>query len=160
MKRARPLIRLPRVRPRQLAGRCPLGYIGLMEAPHTVIETSEFLAAAKAHLTEQERLAVIRAVSRDPKAGNVMAGTGGARKLRVARGNNIGKSGGFRVIYLYHDQTVPLFLFTVYPKGAKDNLTKAERNALKQVNERIVQAYKSGVKQNVRRLRKHHAGRD
>jgi hypothetical protein len=42
-----------------------------------------------------------------------------------------GKSAGVRTIYYYHDQDVPLILLTVYPKSVKDNLTAAEKGAIK-----------------------------
>ena len=58
-----------------------------------------------------------------------MQGTGGIRKLRwSAQGR--GKSGGVRVIYYFHNETMPLFLLTVFGKGEKANLTKGVRNDL------------------------------
>ena len=60
-----------------------------------------------------------------------MQGTGGVRKARWRR-EGMGKSGGARVIYYFHDESAPLFLLTVYRKGQKDNLSKAEQNAIKQ----------------------------
>ena len=66
-----------------------------------------------------------------------MEGTGGIRKLRWAR-QGMGKSGGVRVIFFYHNQGMPLYALTVFGKGDKDNLTPAERNNLaKLVNELI-----------------------
>ncbi|WP_265306516.1 type II toxin-antitoxin system RelE/ParE family toxin [Verminephrobacter eiseniae] len=56
-------------------------------------------------------------------------GTSGVRKLRWRRGGQ-GKSGGVRVIYYYHDDLMPLYLLTLFAKGDKANLTKAERNDL------------------------------
>ena len=35
-----------------------------------------------------------------------------------------------RVIYYYHDDLMPLYLLTLFAKGDKANLTKAERNDL------------------------------
>ncbi|MBR8653664.1 type II toxin-antitoxin system RelE/ParE family toxin [Achromobacter sp. Marseille-Q0513] len=58
-----------------------------------------------------------------------MEGTGGVRKLRWRRGDQ-GKSGGVRVVYYYHDDLMPLYLLTIFAKGDKANLTKAERNDL------------------------------
>ena len=50
-------------------------------------------------------------------------------KLRWGRGSK-GKSGGVRVIYYYHDQRIPLYLLTMFGKGERANLSKADRNAL------------------------------
>lgn len=44
-----------------------------------------------------------------------------------------GKRGGVRVIYYFHDESIPLFLLTVYPKSRKENLSAAELKAIKQL---------------------------
>ena len=65
---------------------------------HAVIETAVFLRdAARAGISETERDEIIAMIARDPTVGDVIPGTGGARKLRVA-GRGKGKSGGYRVI--------------------------------------------------------------
>lgn len=53
-----------------------------MPPRHTIVETPEFAAGAKRVLTEAERVALIDFLAADPAAGDVMQGTGGARKLR------------------------------------------------------------------------------
>ena len=68
----------------------------------------------------------------DPKIGAVMQGTGGVRKMRFAFEHQ-GKSGGVRVIYIDFEIYEKIFLITAYPKNEKDNLTKEERNELKQL---------------------------
>lgn len=68
----------------------------------------------------------------DPKIGAVMQGTGGVRKMRFAFEHK-GKSGGVRVIYIDFEVYEKIFLITAYPKNEKDNLTKEERNELKQL---------------------------
>ena len=64
-----------------------------------------------------------------PKAGDLMEGTGGVRKLRWGRGTQ-GKSGGVRVIYYFHSDAMPLYLLTLFAKNERANLSKAERNEL------------------------------
>ena len=76
-----------------------------------------------------------------PKSGAVMRGTGGLRKLRWTRQGS-GKSGGVRVIYYYHDERIPLYLLTVFGKGEKDNLSKAERNELAELVQLLVKAWR------------------
>ena len=44
-----------------------------------------------------------------------------------------GKSGSARVIYVDFEVHEKLYLLTAYPKNEKDNLSKAERNTLKQL---------------------------
>lgn len=75
----------------------------------------------------------------DPEAGKLIAGTGGCRKIRWSR-EGMGKSGGVRVIYYYFNEDGEIYLFVVYPKNVKDNLTKGERNALKKVVEALEKA--------------------
>ena len=44
-----------------------------------------------------------------------------------------GKSGSVRVIYIDFEVYEKIYLITAYPKKEKDNLTKAERNELKEL---------------------------
>jgi hypothetical protein len=77
----------------------------------------------------------------NPEAGDLMAGTGGIRKLRWgARGR--GKRGGVRVIYYHHSESLPLFLLSVFAKNEKANLSHAERNEMRQLVPRLVAGYK------------------
>jgi hypothetical protein len=69
-------------------------------------------------------------LARRPKAGRIIQGTGGLRKLRFARPGK-GKSGGARVIYYYHDDTKPILLLLIYAKADQDNLTNAQKAQLK-----------------------------
>jgi len=70
-----------------------------------------------------------------------MPETGGARKLRwKAQGR--GKSGGARAIYYYHDKSLPLFLLNVFAKNEKANLTKAERNEMRDLIPRLITGYR------------------
>jgi len=116
---------------------------------HTVIETSSYLADAKAAgLTEVDRDAVVEMIASNPEAGDEIMGSGGARKVRVA-GRGKGKSGGYRVITFYSGKDVPVFLLAVYSKGEKANLSKAERNELKGILGDIVRDYRRGVKRHV-----------
>jgi len=72
-----------------------------------------------------------------------MQGTGGIRKLRwSAQGK--GKSGGVRVIYYYHNKSMPLFLLTLFGKGEKSNLTKSERNDLAKFTSLLIKNYGGG----------------
>jgi hypothetical protein len=60
-----------------------------------------------------------------------------------------GKSGGYRVISFYSGTDVPVFLLTVFSKGEKANLTKAQRNELKAILADIVREYRRGPKRHV-----------
>ncbi|MBL8512509.1 MAG: type II toxin-antitoxin system RelE/ParE family toxin [Betaproteobacteria bacterium] len=80
-------------------------------------------------LNNSERRDVIDYLAAHPKAGDLMAGTHGIRKLRWGRGGR-GKSGGVRVIYSVHREQMPLYLITVFAKNEQTNLSQAERNEL------------------------------
>ena len=109
----------------------------MREAWTSVVETPAYLADAEKLLSENERSTIITLVAQNPQCGDVMAGTGGFRKVRVAVGDR-GKSGGARVIYYFYNQTAPVFLMAVFAKNEKENLSKAERNALAKVAKSIV----------------------
>ncbi len=120
-----------------------MAYI-VIEAPlHTVVETPEFRGTAQRILTEAEKTALINFVAANPLDGDLMPGTGGARKLRWgAKGK--GKSGGARVITFYAGPRLPVFLLTIFGKGEKANLTMAERNELRTILASLVTAYRRG----------------
>lgn len=95
----------------------------------TVAELPEYIQRAAQLLSDAERRDVIDYLAAHPKAGDLMVGTGGIRKLRWGRGGR-GKSGGVRVIYYVHSDRMPLYLITVFAKNEQANLSKAERNEL------------------------------
>jgi hypothetical protein len=111
--------------------------------PHmqTIAELPEFIRSADKLLSESERQDIIHYLAQRPKAGDLMEGTGGVRKLRWGRGGQ-GKSGGVRVIYYFHDDDMPLYLLTLFTKGDRANLAKAERNELAGLVKLLVMTWK------------------
>lgn len=78
---------------------------------------------------------------RNPEAGDLIKGTGGLRKVRLAderRGK--GKRGGLRVIYYLKDVDDQFWLFAVYDKDEATDLTADQRKALKQLLEMELKA--------------------
>lgn len=98
----------------------------------TIVELSEYLKSAEKLLPENERNNIVTYLAFNPKAGAIIKGTGGIRKLRWKRGGR-GKSGGVRVIYYFHNEHIPLYLLTMFGKGEMTNLSKAERNDLRKL---------------------------
>jgi len=97
----------------------------------TVVETPEYLIAAKkAKMTDEERQFTVDYLAARPDAGDLIPGTGGCRKVRIA-GKSKGKSGGYRVVTFYTDKDTPVFLLTVISKGKQANLSQSQRNDLK-----------------------------
>ncbi|MCF8477334.1 MAG: type II toxin-antitoxin system RelE/ParE family toxin [Pseudolabrys sp.] len=109
---------------------------------HSVIETPPYLADAARLFNEAERMAIVDTVSSDPRAGVVVAGTGGVRKLRVAASGR-GKRGGARIVYLFGGDDVPIFLLAVFAKNERSDLTQAERNELSRVTIAMLRDYRS-----------------
>jgi hypothetical protein len=121
---------------------------------HTVIQTPTFLGHAKAAgVDEAELTAICDTVARAPQAGDLIPGTGGARKLRVG-GKGKGKSGGYRVITYYAAPDVPVFLLALISKGQRADLSQTERNALRDILGTLADAYRDGVRAKIRSLRR------
>ena len=78
----------------------------------------------------------------NPQQGPVMKGTGGLRKIRVAFEHQ-GKSGSGRVVYVDFPAYEASDLITAYPKIEKDNLSAAERNAIRKLIEQLEQFLKT-----------------
>ena len=112
----------------------------------TVVETPSFLREAAGVLTGGERAEVVTFLAGNPETGDVMPGTGGGRKLRW-RAHGRGKRGGVRVIYYFHNESLPLFLLNVFAKNEKANLTKAEQNEMKILVPRLIAGYQKRMSQ-------------
>lgn len=106
----------------------------------TIAEVPEYIRRAEKLLTEEERREVVDYLAANPKAGDLMEGTGGVRKLRWGRQGR-GKSGGVRVIYYVHSDRMPLYLLTLFAKNERANLSKAERNELAGLVDMLVSAW-------------------
>lgn len=120
---------------------------------HCVIQTEAFGdAAAEAGLSEDEILAIEAQLSDNPTLGDLIPGTGGARKWRIpAKGK--GKRGGARIVSYFAAEDVPVFLLDVYIKGDKINLSQAERNELRVVLGTIADDYRQSMTTRVAQLR-------
>ena len=94
-------------------------------------------------LSDGERLAIVSWIAANPEAGDVIEGTGGARKVRFA-GKGKGKSGGYRVITFFTGTDVPVFVLNIFAKNEKTDLKPQERRVLKTVLADIAKTYRSG----------------
>ena len=104
---------------------------------HAVCETHAFRrAVARCGMTEDEVSALVNYLAGNPTAGDAIPGTGGCRKLRWA-GRGKGKSGGYRTITFYTGEWSPVYLLTVFGKGEKANLSRAECNALRTISKAL-----------------------
>lgn len=108
---------------------------------HTIVELPEYKKRVEKLLSEDENKQIISYLAEHPKAGALMQGTGGVRKLRWAKEGG-GKSGGVRVIYYYHSEDIPLFMLSLFGKNEKANLSKAECNVLNKLTKILAENYR------------------
>jgi DNA-binding transcriptional regulator YiaG len=106
----------------------------------TVVETETFLERAKTILTESDRAGLVHYLASNPEAGQLIPGTGGARKIRWALPGR-GKRGGARTIYYYHNESIPLFILDIYTKNQKSDLSEADKHSLKWILSQIPSRY-------------------
>jgi hypothetical protein len=83
---------------------------------------------------------MLEILARRPKAGRIIQGTGGLRKVRIARPGK-GKRGGVRVIYYYHNAGKPLLLLLIYSKADQDSLTDAQKAQLRKHVDTIIDEF-------------------
>lgn len=100
-------------------------------------------------MSEDERQDLVVFLSKNPDAGDVIQGTGGARKFRIPFKGK-GKSGGARVVTYYAGEDIPVFLLDVFSKGDKINLSKAERNELRGILGAMADAYRVSQREKMR----------
>jgi|SRR5580692_7043194 hypothetical protein len=99
---------------------------------HAVIQSETFLADCRnAGLSEDEIFRMVWAISNDPLSGDLIPGTGGARKRRFAGRGNKGKSAGYRTVSYYAGDDVPILMIGLIDKGERANLSHAERNTVR-----------------------------
>jgi hypothetical protein len=102
----------------------------------TVVETRTFLSDVSRYMTKEDREGFVTFIAANPLRGDLIPGTGGLRKVRWAVKGK-GKSGGMRVIYYFHSERMPLFLFTAYGKSMKSDLAEAEKVVMRRLIQQL-----------------------
>jgi hypothetical protein len=95
------------------------------------LEDESFTKLAEQYIGDEGMATLQNELCENPDAGDLIPGTGGARKIRIALPGR-GKSGGARVIYYYRDSRNAIFFLTLYPKNKKSNLTSREKDAIRE----------------------------
>ena len=107
---------------------------------NTVAYTAGFLAQAKSEgVSEAELAALERMIAVDPTVGELIVGSGGCRKVRLA-GKGRGKSGGYRVVTFFAHAARPVYLVAMLAKGRRENFDAREVAAMAAFAKRILQA--------------------
>lgn len=99
------------------------------------IETSLFTRQIREIATDDELKTLQCELIGSPEKGDLIQGTGGLRKVRMATGNQ-GKSGSARVIYFLATVEI-IYLVMAYPKSTKDSLSASEKAALKKLTQQL-----------------------
>ena len=102
----------------------------------TFVETAAFRASAKGVLSDDDLGWLEKELLADPDAGEVIRGTGGARKIRVGLAG-WGKRGAARVIYLHHAACDRVYFLLAYAKNVADDLSDVGRRAMRRTVEAI-----------------------
>ncbi|MGH9366258.1 MAG: hypothetical protein ACRD3M_01120 [Thermoanaerobaculia bacterium] len=98
------------------------------------LETSVFTARIDRLLGDEGYRALQAHLVRQPTAGDVIAGTGGLRKLgwgTVGRG----KRGGIRVIYFWHPGSRRILMLFAFAKNDASDLTAEQKRVLRRIVE-------------------------
>lgn len=99
------------------------------------IESSLFRKQVEGHglyLLRRIQLEILK----NPEVGDIIVGTAGVRKMRVA-GFGKGKSGGFRVLYLDLERIKVCHLLLIFAKGEMDNISAEDKKLIRQLVENI-----------------------
>lgn len=108
------------------------------------IELPAFARYRQDFLDDEGFRALQNELMQNPEAGDVIEGTGGLRKMRFAdakRGK--GKRGGLRVIYYWWAAGLQFWLFTLYSKDDRDDLSPDQKRVLKELIKHELQARSS-----------------
>jgi hypothetical protein len=97
-------------------------------------------------LPDEALQALEAAIMRDPARPAVIRGTGGLRKIRFAPpSGGRGKSRSMRVAYVQFPEYGRIYLVTLFLKRDSDNLSAADRNAIRVVLSRLADALQKGL---------------
>lgn len=109
---------------------------------NVVAETPAYLASAKEEgMTEAEQRHVVDTLAAKPDAGELIVGSGGCRKVRIA-GKGKGKSGGYRVVTVFGGDHMPVYLIAVLAKGSRASLSREEVQAMAVVARKLKEAHR------------------
>ena len=94
-------------------------------------------------LNDDDLLGLQKCLMENPTAGDIIIGSGGARKMRFALPHK-GKSGGARIIYVdvLHDRQIHLLL--CYAKAKQETLSNEQKHLLRAVIKAIKEERRYG----------------
>lgn len=87
----------------------------------TFVETALFTQLVEEYLDDEEYRNLQAAIAANPRAGAVIRGSGGVRKIRWSMAGR-GKRGGLRVIYYFASPKQEIWMLTLYPKNVAESI--------------------------------------
>lgn len=93
------------------------------------VESTIFEKHRDEYLSDDEYRLFQAELMLNPHLGDVIQGTGGLRKIRVASKGK-GKRGGSRIIYYFLDEKRRFYLLTIYGKNEMSDLNAIQRKQL------------------------------
>lgn len=100
------------------------------------VYTPLFEALTRKLLDDEAMRHVEQTLLLEPRAGNVVPGTGGVRKLRAALPGR-GKSGGARILYLFVQVREKVYFLLAYAKNEQVDLSPDQKRALQTMAKRL-----------------------
>ena len=98
------------------------------------IELPSFARYRAEHISDESYRHLQIELLQFPEKGDVIQGTGGLRKIRMASsGSGKGKRGGERVIYYWFAERRQFLLLSAYGKDDQDDLSAEQRKILKNI---------------------------
>ncbi len=107
----------------------------------TVRTSKSFEALALSMMDENGYDDLIEFLARHYLKGDILAGSGGVRKICYARPGR-GKSGGFRVVYYYRSEGHPIIPLTIFAKNQRTTISQAELHELYQIVQLIKKEFR------------------
>jgi hypothetical protein len=107
---------------------------GLMN--RTIIETLIFIQLVDGEKDKGLLDRIKAEILKDPEKGDLIKGSGGLRKIRLAKDGK-GKSGGYRLIYLDIPSKKRTYLLLLYSKNVIENISPEQLNILKSISKDI-----------------------
>ena len=90
-------------------------------------------------LTDENLRELQNILLENPFSGDLIKGTGGARKIRFAFSGK-GKSSGMRVLYIDLTHLRQTYLILCYPKSEQDDLTEEQKKQVKALIKELKEA--------------------
>jgi len=107
------------------------------------IETNLFRRLLDQESDKELEKAIKDEILKNPEHGAIIQGTGGLRKIRVAKkSEGRGKSGGYRILYLDLPTYGVTYLVLIYDKDEMENISAKQKATMKEQIEGIKNAYK------------------